>query len=113
MRRLCLRARVSNGTSTCAERHTPLDPRQNEETRYRIEARDEKTTSVCAPGSHGKMGDVAKLLLLSVVMAMIAVPILTSRDTNPQRGLKKTLLLIVAFNLLYLFLVRYVYPSLQ
>jgi hypothetical protein len=52
----------------------------------------------------GKMHDVAaKLLLLSVVIGLIALPILTARDANAQRGLKKTLLLVLAFNLLYLF----------
>jgi hypothetical protein len=56
---------------------------------------------------------VGKLLLLSVVIAMVALPILTARDANATRGLKKTLVLVIAFNLLYLFLVRYVYPSLQ
>jgi hypothetical protein len=55
----------------------------------------------------------AKLLLLSVVISMIALPILTARDTNAQRGLKKTLFLVIAFNLLYLLAVRFIYPYLQ
>jgi hypothetical protein len=60
------------------------------------------------------MHDVAaKLLLLSVIIAMIALPILAARETNAQRGLKKTLLLVLAFNLLYLLAVRFIYPHLQ
>jgi hypothetical protein len=56
---------------------------------------------------------VAKLLLLSVVIAMIAIPTLTARDTDAKRGLKNTLILVIAFNLLYLLFVRFVYPHLQ
>jgi hypothetical protein len=60
------------------------------------------------------MQDVAaKLLLLSVVIVMITVPVLMARDRNAKRGLKNALLLVIAFNLLYLFLVRFVYPRLQ
>jgi hypothetical protein len=56
---------------------------------------------------------VAKLLLMSVIIVMVVLPITMARDSNAQRGLKKTLLLVIAFNLLYLFLVQYVYPRLQ
>jgi hypothetical protein len=54
----------------------------------------------------------AKLLLLSVVIATIAFPILTARDASAQRGLKRALLLITAFNLFYLFALRFIYPHL-
>ena len=54
----------------------------------------------------------AKLLLVSVVIAMIAVPILAARDASPMRALRKTLLLIFVFNLLYALAVRFVYPRL-
>ena len=62
---------------------------------------------------HDKMYEMAKLLLLSVVIAMIALPVLTARDRNAKRGLKNALLLVIGFNLLYLLLVRFVYPHLQ
>jgi hypothetical protein len=63
---------------------------------------------------NGKLHDVAaKFLLLSIVLVLIALPLLTSRDMNARRGLKKALLLMITFNLLYLFLVRFVYPRLQ
>jgi hypothetical protein len=54
----------------------------------------------------------AKLLLLSVVVAMIAVPILTAGDPSAQRSVKRLLLLITAFNLFYLFALRFIYPHL-
>lgn len=54
----------------------------------------------------------AKLLLVSVIIAMIAVPILAARDESPMRGLRKTLLLIFVFNILYLLAVRFIYPYL-
>jgi formate-dependent nitrite reductase membrane component NrfD len=54
-----------------------------------------------------------KLLLLSVVIAMMCVPILAARDRSPGRALKKTLLIIVIFNLVYLLLLRFVYPYLE
>jgi hypothetical protein len=54
----------------------------------------------------------AKLVLFSVVIAMIALPILTARDSSPRRGLSRTLLLVIVFNVLYLLAVRFIYPRL-
>jgi hypothetical protein len=54
----------------------------------------------------------AKLLLVSVVIAMIALPIVAARDASPARAVRKTLLLIFVFNLLYLIAVRFLYPHL-
>ena len=54
-----------------------------------------------------------KLVLLSVVIAMIYVPILAARERSPVRALKKTVLVLVVFNLVYLFVLRFVYPYLQ
>ena len=62
----------------------------------------------------GKIYNVAaKLLLVSVVISMVAIPVLAARDANAQRGLKKALFLVFIFNLLYLVAVRFVYPHLQ
>ena len=55
---------------------------------------------------------LAKALLLSVVMMVIAVPVLTARMRNAQRGLKRALLLTVVLNVLYLLAVRFIYPHL-
>ena len=56
---------------------------------------------------------MAKLLLLSVIIATIAVPVLTAHEANAMRGLKKAVLLTLFYNLFYLFAVRYIYPRLQ
>jgi hypothetical protein len=53
---------------------------------------------------------MAKLILLSVVIAMIAIPVMTSRMKGSRRGLQWTLILILLFNLFYLFAVRFIYP---
>jgi len=55
---------------------------------------------------------VAKFLLLSVVIAIFAIPMVAARDQRPARGLRKVVWLIVAYNLFYLFAVRYIYPHL-
>ena len=53
---------------------------------------------------------IAKLLLLSVVVMMVAIPVLAARDRSPKRGLKRALFLMLAFNLLYVLIVRFIYP---
>ena len=55
---------------------------------------------------------MAKALLLSVVIMMIAIPVWTARDPNPRRGLKRAVVLTFVFNLFYLFAVRFIYPHL-
>ena len=54
----------------------------------------------------------AKLLLVSVILAIVVVPILSARDASPMRALRRTLLLIFVFNLFYLLAVRFLYPYL-
>ncbi len=55
---------------------------------------------------------MAKLLLLSCVIAIIAIPIFTARVKSPRRGLQLTVILITVFNLLYVLAVRFIYPRL-
>jgi hypothetical protein len=55
----------------------------------------------------------AKLLLLSVVVMMMAIPVLTARHQNARRGLTRALFLFLAFNVLYLLAVRFVYLRLN
>jgi hypothetical protein len=55
---------------------------------------------------------MAKLLLLSIVIMMVAIPVLAARDRSPKRGLQKAILLTIAFNVIYLFAVRFIYPRL-
>jgi predicted membrane-bound dolichyl-phosphate-mannose-protein mannosyltransferase len=56
---------------------------------------------------------MAKALLISVVFAIIAIPVIASRARSSQRGLRWTIIGILLFNLLYLIAVRYIYPHLQ
>jgi hypothetical protein len=55
---------------------------------------------------------VAKFLLLSILAALVVIPVLTARGPNPYRALRNLILAIVGFNLFYLFAVRYLYPHL-
>jgi hypothetical protein len=55
---------------------------------------------------------VAKLILLSTVIAMIAIPVFASRARNGTRGLRWTVIGILLFNIFYVFAVRYIYPRL-
>jgi hypothetical protein len=55
---------------------------------------------------------MSKLILLSVLVALIALPSLASRDRHPTRGLKRAVLLMVAFNLAYAFAVLVLVPRL-
>jgi hypothetical protein len=55
---------------------------------------------------------MAKLVLVSVIIGTIAIPLITARISGSRRGLQWTIILIVLFNLLYLFAVRFIYPHL-
>jgi hypothetical protein len=55
---------------------------------------------------------VSKLTLMSVVLALLTLPIIAASDPVPTRGLKRAIASVVAFNLFYMFLVRYVVPRL-
>jgi hypothetical protein len=55
---------------------------------------------------------VSKLLVLSVVLGLVAVPLLASREPSPVRGLKKALVYTAGFNLAYYLAVRFILPRL-
>jgi len=55
---------------------------------------------------------IAKLLLVSIVLAAVVIPIRAARTRGARRGLRKAILWMVAFNLFYLFAVRIIYPRL-
>jgi hypothetical protein len=52
---------------------------------------------------------MARLLLLSILIALVLLPALAAREKNHVRALKKTLFFFVVFNVVYLFSVRYLY----
>jgi len=53
-----------------------------------------------------------KLLLVSLLIATIAVPMRAARMRGPRRGLRRAVFWTLAFNLLYLFAIRVIYPRL-
>jgi hypothetical protein len=53
-----------------------------------------------------------RLILISIVLALIAIPVLAARDENPRRGLKRALAGIMGFTFVYAFLLRVVLPRL-
>lgn len=50
------------------------------------------------------------LLLISVLLASLGIPLLAARDRNPRRGVKRMVLLLLAFNLLYVAYLTLVHP---
>jgi hypothetical protein len=56
---------------------------------------------------------VQKILLISFVVAIIALPMIAAKDPSPVRGLRKTLLWWTAFNIWYLFAYLVLYPRLS
>lgn len=52
------------------------------------------------------------LVLRSVLMAMFIIPFVAAREPNARRGLKKAIALFVGFNVLYMLLLKLVYPLL-
>ena len=50
-----------------------------------------------------------KLLLLSIVIATIAIPIWAGRDPSAHRAVKKTVFFLFAFNVAYVFALRFLF----
>lgn len=50
------------------------------------------------------------LLLMSVLFASLAIPVVAARDRNPRRGVKRMVLLLLAFNLIYVAYLTMVHP---
>jgi hypothetical protein len=55
---------------------------------------------------------VSKLLVLSVVLGMVAIPLAASREASAWRGLKLALASGAAFNVAYYLAVRFILPRL-
>lgn len=55
---------------------------------------------------------MSKLVLLSVIIASIVIPVRAARIKDPRAGLKKALKGVAIFNVIYLFLVLYVWHRL-
>ena len=55
---------------------------------------------------------MGKLVLLSVLGALVVIPVLASRDQVPARALKRTVFFTLLFNVFYAFAALFVYPRL-
>ena len=56
---------------------------------------------------------MGKFILLSILIATVAIPMHTARDESPARGLRRTVLGLATFNLFYLLAVIYLLPRLS
>jgi len=56
---------------------------------------------------------MSKLLLLSEIIMMVAIPAAAAADRDYRRGLGRALLLTFAFNFVYLIIIRFIYPRLN
>jgi hypothetical protein len=50
---------------------------------------------------------MSKALILSAVIAIVAIPVVASRDKNPKAGLKKALWYTIVFNVFYMLALRF------
>jgi hypothetical protein len=55
---------------------------------------------------------IAKLLLISVVVASLLIPLWAAREESPRRGAQKAILFVVVFNFIYMLALRFIYPRL-
>ena len=49
----------------------------------------------------------------SILLALLAIPILSARDRSVVRGLKKALFFYVCFGVFYTLALRFIYPHLS
>ena len=54
-----------------------------------------------------------KFILISIVIATIAVPTWAAREKNARKGLRKALTWMVVFNVVYLVALMFIYPRLM
>jgi len=55
---------------------------------------------------------MAKLLLLSILVATLLIPAVTASDTNARRGLQRTVLGMVIYIVVWALACAFVYPRL-
>ena len=51
-----------------------------------------------------------KIILMSVIYATAIIPLLAARDTSARRGLRRAIAWLLAFNVIYLLAVVFLYP---
>ena len=55
-------------------------------------------------------GFMQKIILMSVIYATAIIPLLAARDTSARRGLRRAIAWLLAFNVIYLLAVVFLYP---
>jgi hypothetical protein len=55
---------------------------------------------------------VEKFILISILLATIILPMRAARDASPARGLRRTVMWVMTFNLMYLIALLYILPRL-
>jgi hypothetical protein len=50
-------------------------------------------------------------LLVSIIVAIVAIPALAARDPNPRRGVRRALLFLLVFTLVYVAYVTLVHAT--
>jgi len=53
---------------------------------------------------------MVKALLISILIATVAIPTLAARNPSAHRGLKRALFYTFVYELLYVLLLKFVYP---
>jgi len=53
---------------------------------------------------------VSKLILMSVILMMPLVAAIAAKDPYPRRGLRRAIWAFVLFNIVYIFLLIFLYP---
>jgi len=52
---------------------------------------------------------MSKLILMSIVIAIVVIPVRVSRDPDPRKGIRKLVKHMLLFELFYLFAVRFLW----
>lgn len=60
-----------------------------------------------------RLSVMQKLILMSVIYATAILPLIAARNPSPRRGLRKAVVWMLAFNLIYVLAVMFVYPRFQ
>jgi heme/copper-type cytochrome/quinol oxidase subunit 3 len=55
---------------------------------------------------------MGSLILMSMIVATVAAPTIAARDPSPRRGLKRMLLFVAVFDLVWVVLVAFVFTGL-
>jgi hypothetical protein len=66
-------------------------------------------TSTRAASSNRFLFPMSKLILLSLLFAMIWIPARAAREKNPRKALRKVIVQMLIFEVFYLFALRFLY----